>query len=264
MAGTKLVDLSPIVSISPEDVFLVENVSETLSNSITYANLVSFISSSISVSSSTEWQSNSTTIINANSVNFTGSGVSVADIGGVATIDIPSGSSLTILDEGVELDTAATAINFVGAGVTTTSSANTTTVTIDGGLKSIINFTATAEQTVITVNYSITNVSVFIGGIKLRNDSYTATNGTSITLDYSLDLDTWISIETSTYIYSYTDFTATANQDTFAFAYVVGALEIFVSGVKLRDTDYTASNGTSIILNSPVSTDTWVQAIATS
>ena len=233
MAGTKLVDLAPIVSISPEDVFLVENVSETLSNSITYANLVSFISSSISVSSTTEWQSNSTTIINASSVNFTGSGVSVADIGGVATIDIPRGSSLAILDEGVELDTAATAINFVGAGVTTTSSANTTTVTIDGGLKSIINFTATAEQTVITVNYSITNVSVFIGGIKLRNDSYA-------------------------------DFTATANQDTFAFAYVVGALEIFVSGVKLRDTDYTASNGTSIILNSPVSTDTWVQAIATS
>ena len=265
MTASKIVDLDPIISISPEDVFLVENVSETLSNSITYANLVSFISNSISVSSTTDWQSSGTTIVSASSVNFTGAGVSVTDVGGVATIGISSsGSSLSILDEGVELDAAATAINFVGAGVTTTTSANTTTVTINGGLKSIVNFTATANQTVITTNYSVTNVSVFIGGIKLRDNTYTATNGTSITLDYGLDLDTWISVETSSFIYSYIDFTATSEQSTFVFDYAIGSVEVFVSGIKLRDTAYTASNGTSIILTIPVSTGTWVQAIATS
>jgi hypothetical protein len=233
MTGTRIVDLSPIIFINPEDVFLIENVGEALSNSVTYANLVSSIGSSlfiansnIAVSSATEWQSNGNTVVTSGSVNFVGAGVSVTDVGGVATI---SGLSA-----------------------------------VASGVKSVINFTATAEQTVITVDYSITNVSVFISGIKLRNDSYTATNGTTIILDSAVDLDTWISIETSSNANSYADFTATNNQAIFAFAYTIGTLEVFVSGVKIRDTDYTASNGTSIILNNPVNTDTWVQAISTS
>jgi hypothetical protein len=217
MTGTKIVDLDPIISLSPEDVFLVENVSKTLSNSITYANLVSSMSTSMP---KTAWQSDGNTIVSSNVANFIG--VSVTDVGGVATITIPR-----VVDN-------------------------------------VINFTATAGQTVITVDYSITNVSVFIGGIKLRDTSYTATNGTSITLDDALDLDTWISVHTSSDINTYADFTATANQTTFTFAYAVGSVEVFVSGVKLRNTDYVAANGTNIILNNPVSTDTWVQAITTS
>jgi hypothetical protein len=200
MTASKIAELDPIISISPEDVFLVENVSETLSNSITYANLVSFMATSLSteiaVPSLTVWQSNSTVIVNSGFANFIGAGVSVADVGGVATIDIAGGSYIAVSDEGVELDAAVTGLNFVGAGVSATSSSNTTTVTINGAAVTTIDFTATAEQTVLTVNYSTASVNVFVSGVKLRDDSYIATSGTSITLDEPLDLDTWVSVET--------------------------------------------------------------------
>ena len=43
-------------------------------------------------------------------------------------------------------------------------------------------------------------------------------------------------------------FTATANQTTFSFNYNVGFLDVFVNGSKLKSTDFTATNGTSVVL----------------
>jgi len=42
---------------------------------------------------------------------------------------------------------------------------------------------------------------------------------------------------------------AVAGQTTFTFNYTVGLLDVFVNGVKLISSDYTASNGTSVVLN---------------
>lgn len=262
MTGTKIVDLDPIISISPEDVFLVENVSETLSNSVTYANLVSFISNSISVSGTTEWQNNGTSVVTSGFVNFTG-GVSVADVGGVATIDISSGSSLAIFDDGVEVAAAATGLNFVGAN--TSTSANTTTIainktiTVDSSNPVVTtNFIATSEQTDLVVDYYTTNVDVFVNGVKLRQNQYTATSGTTIVLDTGLDTGTWASVETSKDTYNASDYIATANQTSFAFTYLPININIFVSGIKLQNNQYTALNGTSITLNTPLELGTWV------
>ena len=48
--------------------------------------------------------------------------------------------------------------------------------------------------------------------------------------------------------YTRTSFTATANQTTFTVNYQVGYVEVYLNGVLLRSNDYTASNGTSIVL----------------
>ena len=45
-----------------------------------------------------------------------------------------------------------------------------------------------------------------------------------------------------------TVFTATAGQTTFSMNYVVGAIDVYRNGVKLAPADFTATNGTSIVL----------------
>ena len=45
-----------------------------------------------------------------------------------------------------------------------------------------------------------------------------------------------------------TEYTATAGQTTFAAAYNVGFVKVFLNGIMLKDADFTATNGTSIVL----------------
>ena len=45
-----------------------------------------------------------------------------------------------------------------------------------------------------------------------------------------------------------TVFTATAGQTTFSMTYVVGAVDVYRNGVKMAPADFTATNGTSIVL----------------
>ena len=45
-----------------------------------------------------------------------------------------------------------------------------------------------------------------------------------------------------------TEFTATANQTTFTVTYAVGNIAVFLNGSKLGATDFTATNGTSVVL----------------
>ena len=69
------------------------------------------------------------------------------------------------------------------------------------------------------------------------------TSGNVLTSDGSV----WISSAPST-AYTRTSFTATASQTTFTVTYTVGYVEVFLNGVLLNGTDYTASNGTTVVL----------------
>ena len=53
--------------------------------------------------------------------------------------------------------------------------------------------------------------------------------------------------------------TATAGQTTFNFSYNVDFLDVFVNGVKLTSSEYTATNGNQIILNTPAFADEIVE-----
>lgn len=54
---------------------------------------------------------------------------------------------------------------------------------------------------------------------------------------------------------AYQEFTASTNQTEFSITngYSIGKIKVFVNGVLLNSSDYTATNGTSIILSSPAS-----------
>lgn len=68
---------------------------------------------------------------------------------------------------------------------------------------------------------------------------YLTTNGT---------IASWAVLSIPSSTYTRTSFTATAGQTTFSATYTVGYVEVFLNGVLLNDTDYTASNGTTVVL----------------
>jgi hypothetical protein len=60
-----------------------------------------------------------------------------------------------------------------------------------------------------------------------------------------------------------TDFTASASQTTFTVAYTVGLLEgVYRNGVKLGLADYTASNGTTVVLGTGATSGDLIQVVA--
>jgi len=119
-----------------------------------------------------------------------------------------------------------------------------------------VKFTATQGQTSFSLTYDVGGVFVFLNGIKLQDSDYTATSGSAIVLASGanagdiLDIQKFVveSVHAQAAVLSELEFTATANQTTFTASYTVGAIEVFLNGVRLQAADYTASNGTSIVL----------------
>ena len=66
----------------------------------------------------------------------------------------------------------------------------------------------------------------------------------------------------SSAFYTRTSFTATAGQTTFTVSYTAGYIQVYVNGVMLNGADYTATNGTSIVLAVGRATNDIVETIA--
>jgi len=64
------------------------------------------------------------------------------------------------------------------------------------------------------------------------------------------------------YVYTKTTFTATASQTTFTVAYTVGYIDVYLNGVKLTTSEYTATNGTSVVLGTAAALNDIVETIA--
>jgi len=123
------------------------------------------------------------------------------------------------------------------------------------------DFTATNAQTTFSVTYNQLNdhVNVYYNGVKLSPDEYTATSGNSVVLDVGATTGATISIEVikALSLASGSDitdheFTATASQTTFTITGGYNALnsilDVYVNGVKIPAADYTANNGTTVVL----------------
>ena len=63
-------------------------------------------------------------------------------------------------------------------------------------------------------------------------------------------------------VYTKTTFTATASQTTFTLNYNIGYVDVYLNGVKLTTSDYTASNGTSVVLGVAAALNDIVETIA--
>ena len=136
--------------------------------------------------------------------------------------------------------------------------------------RSEYNYTASGGQTAFPAAYAnASDVDVFMNGVRLTPAEYTPSGGTTITLASGatagdiIDILTFASAgptgaqgaqghQGDAFSRSESNFTATSGQTSFAPSggYTNGDdLDVFVNGVRLTPADYTATNGTNVVLD---------------
>ena len=126
----------------------------------------------------------------------------------------------------------------------------------DASLLTNVEFTASANQTTFSTTYDVGGIQVFLNGVRLQDSDFTATNGSTIVLASGAAANDVLSVQkfevaginVNTAVLTDAEFTATANQTTFTTDYTVGTIQVFLNGIKLQDVDYTATNGTTVVL----------------
>jgi hypothetical protein len=174
------------------------------------------------------------------------------------TAYVPTSRTLTI--NGVTYDLSANRSWTIEAGGTSAST------------RTIQKFTSTASQTTFTITggYTVGMVDVWVNGVKLDNAvDFTASNGTTVVLTDALTANQIVEVYKygSQFIVNNglrqkTLFTATAGQTSFTVAYSVGLVDVFYNGSKLDDSEFTATNGTSIVLGTACAVNDKVEVIA--
>jgi len=179
--------------------------------------------------------------------------------GGINAVGIVTADGLDaieIKDDGTSITTGAVSVIDFTGGNTITYNAGTKTVTVPVGAgsgtggKFVEN--ATGIHTLGNVGIGTTTATDKLNVLgdlslngKLRvtelrlpgnNGQFLKSTGVGVT---------WASFPTAR---TSTTATATANQTNFPFNYNVGFLDVFVNGTKLKSTDFTATNGTSVVL----------------
>ena len=191
-------------------------------------------------------------------LNFVGAGVTASGTGATKTITVPGGGTID------------------SAGV------NTLIGNATGSLTGINHFDYEADsaQTSFggtdidgnTLSYTPGAIQVFLNGILLTDSNdYTATNGAQVVLNTGADSGDIINISTFNKIgqgVKHFRFNADSAQTTFqgsdvkgrTLSYNPSSIEVFLNGILLVDSDdYTATNGTSVVLTSGVDSDDVIQ-----
>ena len=118
-------------------------------------------------------------------------------------------------------------------------------LTLSGAAHNFTSFTATANQTTFTVNYTVGNILVFMNGAKLNSADFTATNGSSVVLASGATVGDIVEVVEdggASANYSTTSFTATANQTAFSGTYNTNKSAVYLNGILLLPTtDYSIS-----------------------
>ncbi len=184
----------------------------------------------------------------------------VTNIDSIGVVTARSGiQGIGIQSGGVNITTGIlTAINFTGTGNTVTYDSSTKIVSVSvggaGGSGTGGKFVEnnTGIHTLSNVGIGTTNASdklkvlgdvAFTGALKVSplglsgsNGNYLKSVGTGVT---------WAAFPTARTVGLQT---ATANQTSFSFNYNVGFLDVYINGVKLTTNEFTATNGTSVVL----------------
>ena len=152
-------------------------------------------------------------------------------------------------------------VKLVNRAKMTTATTGTGTITLGSAVDGFQTFTAAGVADGDTVRYCIEDGT---SSFELGSGVFTA-SGTTLTrvVSESSNSDNAISLSGDAIVFitaiaadiqpttfTTTVFTATANQTTFSVSYTVGFVEVFLNGSKLSAADFTATNGSSIVLAS--------------
>ena len=145
-----------------------------------------------------------------------------------------------------------------------TNPAPNTGSTEAGAFRETHKYTALPQQRYIFVDYMPDYIDIFVNGVKLTDDEYTADNGNSIYFAEELfDGDTveihayspvsnWVeSINNKdlTILRENYSFVATQSMTTYDVPHSNGFIDIFVNGVRLNSTEYSSVNDQTIVFN---------------
>ena len=152
-------------------------------------------------------------------------------------------------------------VKLVNRAKMTTATTGTGTITLGSAVDGFQTFTAAGVVDGDTVRYCIedgtsnfelgSGVFTASGTTLTRVVSESSNSGNAINLSGdAIVFITAIAADLQPTTFTTTVFTATANQTTFSVSYTVGFVEVFLNGAKLSAADFTATNGTSIVLAS--------------
>ena len=145
---------------------------------------------------------------------------------------------------------ATDAVTIDSAGdVTTTGTINGRNISVDG-----------TKLDGIETGADVTDAANVDPLVDAHLNTSTATTGQVLSWT-GADYD-WVDGVASSAAYTKTSFTATASQTTFSVSYTVGYVDVYLNGSKLGTADYTASNGTSVVLGTGATVGDLVEIIA--
>ena len=139
------------------------------------------------------------------------------------------------------------------------------------GLGAVIDskeYVATADGTsTYAVRYDVGFVDVHVNGVKLPTADFDGTDGTSVTIS-GLFIGDEISLigyklfnPYNATQYNRNTYTATAGQTTFNVDYTQDTVQVYVNGILLKPSEYTATSGTDIVLDVAASLDDVVECV---
>jgi hypothetical protein len=197
---------------------------------------------------------------NSQLTNSTISGVAL----GNNLFNLTAGTGVSFSSGTTYNGSAAITINATGSGGTVTSvaasvpsflSISGSPITTSGTLA--ISYSGTALP---AINGGTAQTSYTTGDILYASASNTLSKLAIGTTGYTLTVASGVPTWKPPYVR--TSFTATASQTTFSATYNVGYVQVFVNGVLLNGTDYTATNGTSVVLSVGCNAGDIVETIA--
>ena len=164
-------------------------------------------------------------------------------------------------------------VKLVNRAKMSTSTTGTGTITLGSVLDGYQSFTAAGVGNGETVRYAIedgtssfelgTGVYTASGTTLSRTPSESSNSGNALNLSGGATVFiTALAADIQPVTFTNTVFTATANQTTFSVSYTVGLAEVYLNGAKLSAADFTATNGSTIVLGAGALVGDTVEVVA--
>jgi hypothetical protein len=254
--GTGAATLTGYVKGSGTSAFTASSTIPTtdLSGTVTNAQLTN---SAITINGTSTSLGGSISVGTVTSVAATaGTGISVtgSPITGSGTLNITNTApdQTVAIASGTGISVTGTYPNFTVTNTSPSSGGTVTSVALTAPSIFTVTGSPITSSGTLALTYSGTALPILNGGTgqTTANAAFNAlapsqTNNSGKYLTTDGTNTSWASLGNT---YTRTSFTATAAQTTFTVTYTVGLVEVYVNGVFLNGADFTATNGTSVVL----------------